>query len=376
MLDPRDLQHVRISDVAAAMRPSAASSTTGAESGTPAPPPRSRPRGQDRARDCRPVSRVHRLPPSGDNSHPQLPRRLQPHADHARPGTGVAVGRRAMSALASDTVTIARCTAGHRATKLIRGTPDGGFTIEGYDAGKYLAAETQAVSRPRRPSRGSEQGRGRPQELRPPRRAAAGRRPTPLPPAPLHPRGRHAADLPRGAAALGRDRLRRRARPLPLRSARRRAGGDLLPHAAAGAVAALLLLVGPVVLGRLQARRADQAGVLARSASAGQGTRAAPQGLPDRREHAAGRAADLCRPADPGRRGRPDPAAHRRRARHPRRRWRCPSCLQRQPARRRPRTRPRAGATSAAPARTWPSGAWRPCAAPWSVPASVAATAA
>ena len=45
-----------------------------------------------------------------------------------------------------DAVTIARCTAGHRATKLIRGTQDGDFTIDGYDAGKYLAAETQAVA--------------------------------------------------------------------------------------------------------------------------------------------------------------------------------------------------------------------------------------
>jgi hypothetical protein len=45
-----------------------------------------------------------------------------------------------------DAVTIARCTAGHRATKLILGTQGGGFTIEGYDAGKYLAAETQAVT--------------------------------------------------------------------------------------------------------------------------------------------------------------------------------------------------------------------------------------
>jgi hypothetical protein len=45
-----------------------------------------------------------------------------------------------------DAVTIARCTAGHRATKLIRGTQDGDFTIEGFDAGKYLAAETQTVA--------------------------------------------------------------------------------------------------------------------------------------------------------------------------------------------------------------------------------------
>ena len=45
-----------------------------------------------------------------------------------------------------DSITVARCTAGHRATKLIRGTQDGGFTIDGYDAGKYLAAETQTLS--------------------------------------------------------------------------------------------------------------------------------------------------------------------------------------------------------------------------------------
>ena len=45
-----------------------------------------------------------------------------------------------------DVVTIARCAAGHRATKLIRGAQDGDVTIDGYDAGKYLAAETRTLS--------------------------------------------------------------------------------------------------------------------------------------------------------------------------------------------------------------------------------------
>ena len=45
-----------------------------------------------------------------------------------------------------DAVTIARCMPGRRATKLIRGTPDGAVDVQGYDAGKYLAVEVRPVS--------------------------------------------------------------------------------------------------------------------------------------------------------------------------------------------------------------------------------------
>ena len=51
-----------------------------------------------------------------------------------------------MTALSSDSVTTARCFAGHRATKLIRATPDGGFAIEGYDAGWLFDFAERPVS--------------------------------------------------------------------------------------------------------------------------------------------------------------------------------------------------------------------------------------
>ena len=104
--------------------------------------------------------------------------------------------------------------------------------IDGYDAGKHFAVTSaRSPASPNSPA----SGRGQPRSavLRHSRRAAAGHRPRPLPAAALQARGRHPADVPRGAPALGDHRLRRPARPLPLRPARRRAGRHLLPVAAA-----------------------------------------------------------------------------------------------------------------------------------------------
>jgi hypothetical protein len=48
--------------------------------------------------------------------------------------------------LASDAVTVARCTPCHRATKLIRATPDDGFEVEGYDCGWLFMFEQRPVA--------------------------------------------------------------------------------------------------------------------------------------------------------------------------------------------------------------------------------------
>ena len=159
------------------------------------------------------------------------------------------------------------------------------------------------------------------QALRDPGRTPARQRSASLSPAAAPGSGdRGSAHVPRGAAALGDPGFRQRARALSLRSWRWRAGRDLLPGPCCRSLAAVLLLVGVVILGLLQARRADQARLLAQPAGAGRRARAAPQGLPDRLQHAAGRSADLCGPPDPAGRPRSDRAAHRHRRRHPRRR--------------------------------------------------------
>ena len=192
-----------------------------------------------------------------------------------------------------SSVTVLRCAHGRRATKRVTRDDDGQIRIEGYDAGLHFSVDEIAVAGAR------ELGAVLDDTSRDP--SAFIIRAEPLPGVDRaqcrrllyqHEDGTP-PDVPRCCPPVGDPRFRRAGGPVPIRSTGRRPGGHLLPHAATGAVAALLLLVGPLVFGRLQAWRADQAGVLARPARPRARTRAASQGLSDRRQHAPAGAADL-----------------------------------------------------------------------------------
>ena len=221
---------------------------------------------------------------------------------------------------APDSVTVLRCAPGRRATKLITGRPDGSASVDGYDTGRNFSVAEHPVASihelaalldrlSRDASRFVIRGEPRPDINR--------RRCRRL----LH-RTRRPGISPLSARHRGNGRSWTSTTcPGPIGSILataswpRSIARTLLPS-----LAAVLLLVGVVILGRLQARRADQARLLARPAGTGLRTRAAPQGLPDRLQHAAGRAADLRGPTDPAGRPRSDRAAHWVRAGYPRRR--------------------------------------------------------
>src|SRR4051812_41705105 len=53
-----------------------------------------------------------------------------------------------MTSLAGDAVTIMRCARHRRATKLVRGLPDGTVDVAGYDAGKHFSVTVHPIAGP------------------------------------------------------------------------------------------------------------------------------------------------------------------------------------------------------------------------------------